>query len=89
MIDSATMQQVENMHKFNNTDLRNATWCQKAVSIIEHLENKFQTALNEAYVHISDSAFKELRRSLPVTRSKLDWHAISNYKLGAELSSKQ
>ncbi|KAJ3288022.1 hypothetical protein HK104_008365 [Borealophlyctis nickersoniae] len=51
-------------------------------------EGEFQNALNESCAQLSETTFKALRRALPVTRNKIDWHAISAYKIGAELSTK-
>jgi capping protein alpha len=48
-------------------------------------EAKLQQSLNESYTELSETAFKSLRRALPITRSKMDWNAVSNYRLGAEL----
>ncbi|KAI0243482.1 F-actin-capping protein subunit alpha [Massospora cicadina] len=48
-------------------------------------EHEYQSALNEGYRHLNNTAFKGLRRALPVTRSKLDWHQISNYTLSSEI----
>ncbi|KAJ1568252.1 F-actin-capping protein [Cladochytrium tenue] len=58
------------------------------VKLIGQAESQFQLALNESYAQLSDSMFKSLRRALPITRSKVDWNAISNYKIGAELANK-
>ncbi|KAI9353373.1 F-actin-capping protein subunit alpha [Zopfochytrium polystomum] len=58
------------------------------VKAISKAESDFQVALNESYAQLSDSIFKSLRRALPVTRTKVDWGAISNYKIGAELANK-
>ncbi|CAG8491075.1 1414_t:CDS:2 [Acaulospora colombiana] len=40
---------------------------------INKAEHEFQSALNEAYVELSENTFKGLRRALPLTRHKLDW----------------
>ncbi|KAJ3041058.1 F-actin-capping protein [Rhizophlyctis rosea] len=55
---------------------------------IAKAEGEFQTSLNESYAQLSETTFKSLRRALPVTRNKIDWHAISSYKIGAELLTK-
>ena len=57
------------------------------VKVILQSENDYQTALNESYAQLADSTFKGLRRALPVTRNKLDWNKIINYKVGNVLGS--
>ncbi|KAJ3029233.1 UNVERIFIED_CONTAM: F-actin-capping protein [Siphonaria sp. JEL0065] len=57
------------------------------VKTILKAETDYQLALNVTYGQLSDTTFKSLRRALPITRTKLDWNSVSNYKIGAELSN--
>ncbi|KAJ1570057.1 hypothetical protein HK096_003835 [Nowakowskiella sp. JEL0078] len=50
-------------------------------------ENDLQIALHEAYGELAGTTFKNLRRQLPITKSKIDWNFVSGYKIGAELAS--
>lgn len=43
------------------------------IAIIKKEENEFQLSLNESYSNLLEKSFKRLRRTLPVTRSKIDW----------------
>lgn len=58
------------------------------VKAIEKAEKEYQMAINDSYTELSENTFKELRRALPFTRNKVDWHKILNYKIGSELSNK-
>ncbi|PWN53002.1 subunits of heterodimeric actin filament capping protein Capz [Violaceomyces palustris] len=55
--------------------------------LVEKHENEYQKALERSYDELSEKAFKALRRLLPVTRQKIDWDKVMNYKLGSELSN--
>ncbi|KAI8067795.1 F-actin-capping protein subunit alpha [Gongronella butleri] len=60
----------------------------KIVAQMAALEKEFQVAMNASYQQLADETFKSLRRALPLTRNKLDWHQILNYKIGSELAQK-
>ncbi len=62
---------------------------EEILPFIEASENDFQLFLNEAYQNMSQSAFKRLRRQLPITRTKMDWSKIGAYSLGSELKNLQ
>ncbi|RCH92978.1 F-actin-capping protein, partial [Rhizopus stolonifer] len=55
---------------------------------IASIDRGYQNTMNESYSELADDTFKCLRRALPMTRNKLDWNKIMNYKIGNELSQK-
>ncbi|KAI9313090.1 F-actin-capping protein subunit alpha [Dichotomocladium elegans] len=58
------------------------------VNSIAGFDKGYHTALNDSYSELAENTFKGLRRALPLTRNKLDWNKILNYKIGNELSQK-
>lgn len=59
---------------------------ESVIKEIKQHENDHQTALNDSYNELAESTFKGLRRALPVTKTKVDWNKILNYKLGNAIS---
>ncbi|KAJ3203172.1 hypothetical protein HDU67_010356 [Dinochytrium kinnereticum] len=55
---------------------------------IMKIEGDYQIGLNENYGLLAKTAFKSLRRGLPIKGTKMEWHALSNYKIGNELAKK-
>ncbi|SPO20094.1 related to CAP1 - F-actin capping protein alpha subunit [Ustilago trichophora] len=58
----------------------------EVVKLIATHEDAWQKGLEESYDELAERAFKALRRQLPLTRQKVDWDKVLNYKLGDELS---
>ncbi|KAI9592041.1 F-actin-capping protein subunit alpha [Syncephalis fuscata] len=58
------------------------------VKLVTHAEDEYQRGLNTTYTQLSGCTFKNLRRTLPITRKRLEWDKIANYKIGAELTKK-
>ncbi|KAI8898351.1 F-actin-capping protein subunit alpha [Globomyces pollinis-pini] len=64
---------------------------QLATAVINHItkaESQYQTSINHSFNDTAVNTFKSLRRALPLTRTKIDWPAIVNYRVGGELASK-
>ncbi|KAJ1030256.1 hypothetical protein NDA16_001167 [Ustilago loliicola] len=58
----------------------------EVVKVIAAHEDGWKKGLEESYDELAERAFKALRRQLPLTRQKVDWDKVLNYKLGDELS---
>ncbi|PWN19870.1 subunits of heterodimeric actin filament capping protein Capz [Microstroma glucosiphilum] len=69
-----------------------STASQKAKAIIQTIkkyETDYQTGIEVTYEGLNERAFKNLRRQLPVTRQKVDWDKVLNYRLGTDLAGAQ
>ncbi|RPA96720.1 F-actin-capping protein subunit alpha [Choiromyces venosus 120613-1] len=64
--------------------LNSGTSAEIVKTIASH-EKKYQEELNRAFGALSEGAFKNLRRQLPISRQKIDWEKIGNYRLGQEI----
>eukprot|EP01115_Flamella_aegyptia_P003460 TRINITY_DN16013_c0_g1_i1.p1 TRINITY_DN16013_c0_g1~~TRINITY_DN16013_c0_g1_i1.p1 ORF type:complete len:278 (+),score=82.31 TRINITY_DN16013_c0_g1_i1:136-969(+) len=59
---------------------------QAAIKAITKVEQSFQSSVDTSYTTMGDTTFKALRRALPITKTKIDWNKIKNYKMGSDLS---
>lgn len=60
------------------------------VNFINKLENAIELKIIEQFQSLNQQSFKNLRRVLPVTRSKINWgNAIGNYRLGSDVVNKK
>jgi capping protein alpha len=59
-----------------------ASACFKAISAIE---GDYHVALDKSYTTMGNTTFKALRRALPITRKKIEWEKIMQYKVGSSL----
>ncbi|WFD22587.1 F-actin-capping protein subunit alpha [Malassezia equina] len=57
------------------------------LSAIHAYEQAYQDKLYNTTNLLRDHAFKALRRTLPITRQKIDWDKVVSYKLGSELAN--
>ena len=61
----------------------------KIVNFINDQENKVVIKIVDQFNNLNQQSFKNLRRLLPVTRSKINWgSAIGNYRLGSDVVNK-
>ncbi|KAL7746525.1 F-actin-capping protein subunit alpha [Sorochytrium milnesiophthora] len=58
------------------------------VRAIKKAEGDYQKIVNEQCMEMSETTFRLLRRPLPVTKTKVDWNKIANYRIGSELANK-
>ncbi|RLV91648.1 F-actin-capping protein subunit alpha [Spathaspora sp. JA1] len=59
------------------------------VNFINNSETKVTLDVIEQFNQLNQTSFKNLRRLLPVTRSKINWgNAIGNYRLGSDVVNK-
>jgi capping protein alpha len=57
-----------------------------AVKALAKAEQNYQSSMEASYNTMGDTTFKALRRALPITRQRIDWNKIRNYKIGGDLS---
>ncbi|KAI7851858.1 F-actin-capping protein subunit alpha [Circinella umbellata] len=55
---------------------------------VADFDKRYHSSINNSYGDLAENTFKGLRRALPLTRNKMDWNKILNYKIGNELSQK-
>jgi len=63
-----------------------ARLAEEAAKAVKELEQDFQQQLELSYDAMNETTFKALRRALPMTRQKVQWAKIGQYKLGQEIS---
>jgi capping protein alpha len=62
-----------------------ATFAKECLAAISKAEQDFHNQLEVSYDVMDNSTYKALRRALPMTRQKVQWAKISQYKLGQDL----
>lgn len=55
------------------------------IRTIKQTETAYQIEVNKAFVKLNEDGLKGLRRHLPITRQKVDWEKVGEYKLGGDL----
>lgn len=55
---------------------------QDVFKVIKKDETSFHTELMKMYNTMGETTFKALRRALPITRQKIDWEKINNFRIG-------
>jgi capping protein alpha len=62
------------------------TFADELVSKIKEAENKYQSSIGENFQELPRTSLKALRQLLPKTKSKIDWHKLSTYNIGEQIS---
>ena len=71
---------------FNPTISLSSSSPEAILKAIRKAEEEYQLELNETYREMGEKTYKSLRRALPITRQKMDWAKVANYKLGKDLT---
>ncbi|KAK6464353.1 F-actin-capping protein subunit alpha [Scheffersomyces coipomensis] len=73
-----------------STSLNGSITGSEIVNVINNAENKITLQIVDDFNQLNQKYFKNLRRLLPITRSKINWgNAIGNYRLGSDVVNKQ
>mmetsp|Transcript_41311 Transcript_41311/g.69009 ORF Transcript_41311/g.69009 Transcript_41311/m.69009 type:complete len:370 (-) Transcript_41311:205-1314(-) len=65
--------------KTSSVDVGEAVSTAKALlKAIENIESEYQSSMEEMYIQLAQSAFKKMRRKLPVTQKKMDWRMAAH-----------
>lgn len=79
--------------KYNESNISSEASVSNAsdvVNFINQTDNSVELKLIDQFQHLNQQSFKNLRRLLPVTRSKINWgSAIGNYRLGSDVVNKK
>lgn len=61
--------------------------CSDPVAAIAKLEDSIEIQVQRSIMELNDRQFKQLRRQLPITRTKVQWgSAIGTYRLGKDVA---
>ncbi|KAI5951075.1 CAP1 [Candida jiufengensis] len=72
------------------SDSINSSTTSNVINFINNSENEIEEKIIQNFTNLNQNSFKNLRRLLPVTRSKLNWgSAIGNYRLGSDVVNKK
>jgi len=71
-----------------NTTTNAKTSAEAILKQIIKAEQEYHASLENSYTTMGETTFKALRRALPITKEKIKWEAIRNYKVGDALGGK-
>ncbi|GAA6013413.1 hypothetical protein JCM10207_008835 [Rhodosporidiobolus poonsookiae] len=66
----------------SSTSLSRQPSAEEIVAAVKSSEASFQRSLSDTYAALSDEGFRELRRALPKTKSKINWEAATGMRVG-------
>lgn len=66
-----------------------AATAKAVVAQIKKDDAAYHSAIDTSYNTMGDTTYKALRRALPITRQKVDWHKIQNYQITNDMTGKK
>uniref|UniRef100_A0A0N4ZHU9 F-actin-capping protein subunit alpha n=1 Tax=Parastrongyloides trichosuri TaxID=131310 RepID=A0A0N4ZHU9_PARTI len=58
----------------------------EVIKAIGKAEDSYQATIQETYMAQIEDVFKQLRRSLPITKTKFDWNKTHTYKIAQDMA---
>lgn len=77
-----------NVRFTSSKPMQSATSRTQIGATIAKWEQDFHESVLDEFDGLNEGAFKSLRRQLPITRQRMDWQKIAQYRIGAHLSAR-
>ncbi|WFC99221.1 F-actin-capping protein subunit alpha [Malassezia yamatoensis] len=79
--------QTENVPTLETPKSPSQSLAKAVISTIEKHQQAYQQSLFRTTDNLRERSFKALRRTLPITRQKIDWDKAASYDIGSELAN--
>lgn len=79
--------QMNSTHKSTSKVKKGDKMVESAIKALADFLLTYHSAVSKAYIQMDTSTFKNLRRKLPITKQKIAWNKLEQYKIGKETAA--